>query len=559
MQQGKAKGTCEKRPTKGTGAARAPLRVAFVHPDLGIGGAERLVVDAAESLQDRGHTVYILTSHFDASHAFEPTRDGTLEVIHAKTWIPRSLFHMLHLPMAILQQLSLVMQVVVAAYGSSLARHLPHVYRSLTHVPTNSLPDVFVIDQLPTAIPLIKLLCGRRVMYYCHFPDKEISAALARQRGTRGLRALVRAIYRFPLDVLEEATTQWADLIVANSRFTATHFHRVFPRIAKRPSVVYPAVDEAMYTAQHVERELATYASTCTMQVGEVGSYAREHLELVQRVIHANDCPMFFSINRFEAKKNIPLALHTVARLRQQAQRETRVRLVCAGGYDARIRDNIETLHSLQSLADTLGLTHVTLWNRAPPSRTNDVLPPKAEQVLKADVIFLPSLPSALLHALLHAPSLRALLYTPTNEHFGIVPLEAMVCGVPVVATDTGGPLETVLDASLTSVSLHGKTQIMDTSAMTGFLRPPSADAWAAACSTILAWDEGTRAQVAATAKRWVSERFSVRSMGAELEEHLHKIGMQAVPQAERLQILGTMLALVLMHVVAVYVVLRSL
>ena len=147
----------------------------------------------------------------------------------------------------------------------------------------------------------------------------------------------------------------------------------------------------------------------------------------VQRVIHANDCPMFFSINRFEAKKNIPLALHTVARLRQQAQRETRVRLVCAGGYDARIRDNIETLHSLQSLADTLGLTHVTLWNRAPPSRTNDVLPPKAEQVLKADVIFLPSLPSALLHALLHAPSLRALLYTPTNEHFGIVPLEAMV------------------------------------------------------------------------------------------------------------------------------------
>ena len=47
--------------------------------------------------------------------------------------------------------------------------------------------------------------------------------------------------------------------------------------------------------------------------------------------------------------------------------------------------------------------------------------------------------------------------------------------------------------------------------------------------------------------------------MGAELEEHLQKIGMQAVPQAERLQILGTMLALVLMHVVAVYVVLRSL
>ena len=32
-------------------------RVVFVHPDLGIGGAERLVVDAALALQQRGHKV----------------------------------------------------------------------------------------------------------------------------------------------------------------------------------------------------------------------------------------------------------------------------------------------------------------------------------------------------------------------------------------------------------------------------------------------------------------------------------------------------------------------
>lgn len=30
------------------------LRIAFVHPDLGIGGAERLVVDAALELQKYG-------------------------------------------------------------------------------------------------------------------------------------------------------------------------------------------------------------------------------------------------------------------------------------------------------------------------------------------------------------------------------------------------------------------------------------------------------------------------------------------------------------------------
>ena len=36
------------------------------------------------------------------------------------------------------------------------------------------------------------------------------------------------------------------------------------------------------------------------------------------------------------------------------------------------------------------------------------------------------------------------MLYTPTNEHFGIVPVEAMYCERPVIATNTGGPLETV-------------------------------------------------------------------------------------------------------------------
>ena len=35
-------------------------------------------------------------------------------------------------------------------------------------------------------------------------------------------------------------------------------------------------------------------------------------------------------------------------------------------------------------------------------------------------------------------------LYTPVGEHFGIVPLEAMAAGVPVIAMASGGPLETV-------------------------------------------------------------------------------------------------------------------
>jgi alpha-1,3/alpha-1,6-mannosyltransferase len=60
------------------------------------------------------------------------------------------------------------------------------------------------------------------------------------------------------------------------------------------------------------------------------------------------------------------------------------------------------------------------------------------------DVLFLLSVPNTLKDMLLR--SARLLVYTPSNEHFGIVPLEAMLAGVPVLAANTGGPLETVVD-----------------------------------------------------------------------------------------------------------------
>lgn len=50
------------------------MRVTFVHPDLGIGGAERLVVDAALAMQHNGHQVCIVTNHYDPGHAFDDSK-----------------------------------------------------------------------------------------------------------------------------------------------------------------------------------------------------------------------------------------------------------------------------------------------------------------------------------------------------------------------------------------------------------------------------------------------------------------------------------------------------
>ena len=65
--------------------------------------------------------------------------------------------------------------------------------------------------------------------------------------------------------------------------------------------------------------------------------------------------------------------------------------------------------------------------------------------------------------------SARLLVYTPSNEHFGIVPLEAMLAGVPVLAANTGGPLETVV---------QGKT---------GWLCPPEeVESWTAIMDKVM-------------------------------------------------------------------------
>ena len=57
------------------------VKVVFIHPDLGIGGAERLIVDAALALKSKNHDVKIVTAHHDVNHCFTETRNNELDVI----------------------------------------------------------------------------------------------------------------------------------------------------------------------------------------------------------------------------------------------------------------------------------------------------------------------------------------------------------------------------------------------------------------------------------------------------------------------------------------------
>ena len=65
-------------------------RVAFMHPDLGIGGAERLILDAARAVKLTNPETSIWTTRYEPNRAFKDAADFEVHV-HGN-YIPRNLF-----------------------------------------------------------------------------------------------------------------------------------------------------------------------------------------------------------------------------------------------------------------------------------------------------------------------------------------------------------------------------------------------------------------------------------------------------------------------------------
>uniref|UniRef100_A0A6N2KJ51 Alpha-1,3/1,6-mannosyltransferase ALG2 n=1 Tax=Salix viminalis TaxID=40686 RepID=A0A6N2KJ51_SALVM len=250
------------------------LKIAIIHPDLGIGGAERLIVDAAVELVSHGHDVHIFTAHHDKNRCFEETVSGGFPVTVYGSFLPRHVFYRLH----------------------ALCAYLRCIFVALCVLFLWPSFDVVLADQVSVVIPLLKLKKSMKVVFYCHFPD-----LLLAQHTT-----VLRRLYRKPIDFIEEITTGMADIILVNSKFTASTFASTFKRLHARgiqPAVLYPAVNVDQFHESH--------------------SYKLN----------------FLSINRFERKKNIELAVSAFARLHTleehglQSQKLNEATLTIAGKW----------------------------------------------------------------------------------------------------------------------------------------------------------------------------------------------------------------------------------
>ncbi|KAI1492839.1 hypothetical protein F5X96DRAFT_624564 [Biscogniauxia mediterranea] len=411
-----------------------PKSIVFFHPDLGIGGAERLVVDAAVGLQNRGHKVVIFTSHCDPAHCFDEARDGTLDVrVRGNTIVPPSIFSRFSILCAILRQLHLILQIYLTSELTTLH------------------PDAYFVDQLSAGLPLLQLIHPHgRIFFYCHFPD----LLLAQGRSNWWKR-----VYRVPFDLWEQWSMSFADTIAVNSNFTKGVVARTWPALARQKDLqtVYPCVDTKPIRKSDGEPLW-------------------------------KDVKCLLSINRFERKKDIALAIKAFAGLSKESRRG--VRLAVAGGYDPRVAENVAYHRELVELADSLGLSNMTVGTL-----------PTAQQVpADVEVLFLHNVSNVLKETLL--ASARLLVYTPSNEHFGIVPLEAMLAGVPVLAANTGGPTETVVE---------GKT---------GWLRAPDAvEDWTIVMDTVLnRLGDDERAAMARAGVERVKNIFGEEEMARRLD-----------------------------------------
>lgn len=400
-------------------------RITFLHPDLGIGGAERLVVDAGLALKKRGYDVNFVTTHHDPEHCFSETKDGTIPVTVVGSWIPRH----------------------ILGRFFALFAYIRMIYAAIYILFCERQPEIVFCDLVSVCIPILRLRVPY-VVYYCHYPDQLLSQP----------DGVVKQLYRIPLNYLEEITTGMAHKIFVNSLYTCKVFKDTFKRLQVQPEILYPSINTEFFD--------------------------KTRILSLERVLDKKlppDSIILLSINRYERKKNLGIAIEALAELKKYLSDEEykKVYLIVVGGYDKRVEENVEYYLELIGFADELHVSDKVIFLRSPSD--NDKV-------------------SILNHCTI-------LIYTPPNEHFGIVPLEAMYTNKPVIAHNSGGPKESII------------------SGVTGFLVDLSGDAFASKIADLIKNPSDIQTFGNAGKERFI-RTFSFAAFSAQLHEALeHLIG----------------------------------
>ena len=427
-------------------STKPPLRVVFIHLDWGIGGAEQLMLQlctATKQMESSSNSIdmHLVTSYCHPEHCFEllkrPSTNSDQTNHNNNNYYQYLKIYGAWIPSHIL-----------FSKGKALMSTLRLLYIAfrVIHHPVMSNADLIVLDVLPTPLWIFHYFCPKAsLLFYCHFPDQLLTRTAV---GTHPppasfVRKLIQG-YRTLLNTLEEQCMIYADTITVNSKFTQHTVRETFTSLSSIDlPILYPALEIP--------------PDTSSIQYG------------------SKRTNLIVSLNRFERKKNLGLLIEAMAWIQQQGPAKNRlkgVQVIIAGGYDPKNMENIEYRIELQQLAERL---HVQ------------------------DMIdFRHSISDTERNELLHQATM--VVYTPSHEHFGIVPLEAMYAHTPVVACHNGGPVETIV---------HGRT---------GFLCAPTPDSFGTAIDTFLS-NPQQAIQMGRNGHEHVIQQFSPQHLRTQWEQ----------------------------------------
>ncbi|MDX2215815.1 MAG: glycosyltransferase family 1 protein [Oculatellaceae cyanobacterium bins.114] len=239
-------------------------------------------------------------------------------------------------------------------------------------------------------------------------------------------------------------------------------------------------VDRVVATSPQEEEHMRRFVSThgkidmipCGTDIKRFGSVSRA--EARQQLGLATDDKVVLYVGRFDKRKGIETLVRAVGQSTLLGQ--ANLKLIIAGGSTPGKSDGIER-DRIGGIVNELGLNDITTY----PGRLDVELP---VYYAAADVCVVPS----------------------HYEPFGLVPIEAMACRTPTVASNVGGLQFTIVNE------------------VTGLLVPPKDDAaFAQAIDRILS-DPAWRDQLGQTARHRVEIAFSWDSVAGGLGNLYNKL-----------------------------------
>lgn len=201
------------------------------------------------------------------------------------------------------------------------------------------------------------------------------------------------------------------------------------------------------------------------------GIIAYPGVDIERFTFSEKDEGFLLSVNRIMPNKNLELALDALAELKNKGKN---VRLVIAGTVQQGFESYLDTLKK-------------EISNR----RLDD------------DIKIMTNVPDKELLDLYSNCSV--FLYTPTGEHYGFGPVEAMASGKPVIASKVGGPSETVLNGE------------------TGFVVDADAKMWSEKISLLID-DAELRKKMGENGRKRVEENYTWKGFQRNIAKAIEQI-----------------------------------